>query len=63
MTDQTVAEILTVMNQMELNIDREVTTEMVEEICRRFNDKLKFKPELHSNTIIHSIFLKNFCCA
>jgi hypothetical protein len=57
MTDQTLAEILTIMSQMELNIDREVTDEMVEVICRRFNDKLKFKPELHSK---YNIFSREF---
>ncbi|KAL3085062.1 hypothetical protein niasHS_010131 [Heterodera schachtii] len=45
LTEQTLGEIFTEMSLMGISLDREVDNEMVEEICRHFNAKLKFGPE------------------
>lgn len=37
---------------MGISLDREVDNEMVEEICRHFNAKLKFGPEQNSSDFI-----------
>ena len=56
MTEQTLTEILAIMGQMGLNLDREVNNELIDDICHRFNDKLKFGPELQSKSSL-SCFL------
>jgi len=45
LTEQNLEEILSIFNQLGMHLDREIDNELVEEICRRFNDKLIFHPE------------------
>lgn len=59
MTDQTLTEILTAMSRMGINIDREMNSELVEEVCRRYNDTLKFAPESQSENF--TFLLKLIC--
>ncbi|KAI1726280.1 ATP-NAD kinase domain-containing protein [Ditylenchus destructor] len=45
LTEQNLKEVLDVMNRMSINIDREMDDNILEEICRRYNDQLVFEPE------------------
>uniref|UniRef100_A0A915MIM1 NAD(+) kinase n=2 Tax=Meloidogyne incognita group TaxID=654580 RepID=A0A915MIM1_MELJA len=46
MTEQTIEEVLSVIDKMGLKLDQVVDAEMIENICRKFNEKLRFGPEL-----------------
>ncbi|KAF7635793.1 hypothetical protein Mgra_00004706 [Meloidogyne graminicola] len=46
MTEQTIEEILSVIENMGLKLDQVVDAGMIQNICRKFNEKLRFGPEL-----------------
>uniref|UniRef100_A0A915D3F9 NAD(+) kinase n=1 Tax=Ditylenchus dipsaci TaxID=166011 RepID=A0A915D3F9_9BILA len=45
LTEQNLKEVLEVINHMGFDLDREVDNHVIEEICKRYNQKLVFEPE------------------
>jgi hypothetical protein len=48
LTEHTLNEILQVMTTTGVELNREVDNALIEEVCRRFNEKLIFEPSARS---------------
>lgn len=56
LTEQNLKEILGILGDMGNHIDKQLD---ISEVCKRYNQKLVFEPEAHSNFLICYFNVKN----